>query len=104
MISRRHFLQASIASSFILSSLGISNSAKVMAKQQISEKNLLDFCFMGASLHKSLFPNETTKVALLNYCVFGLIFPKNLKNSLSGDKIKDVFPSLKALSYACIDL
>ena len=47
MISRRHFLQASIASSFILSSLGISNSAKVMAKQQISEKNLLDFESFG---------------------------------------------------------
>ncbi|PQM67744.1 MAG: thiosulfohydrolase SoxB, partial [Rhodobacterales bacterium] len=47
MISRRHFLQASIASSFIFSSLGISNSAKVMAKQQISEKNLLDFESFG---------------------------------------------------------
>ena len=47
MISRRHFLQASIASSFILGSLGISNSAKVMAKQQISEKNLLDFESFG---------------------------------------------------------
>ena len=47
MISRRHFLQASIASSFIFSSLGINNSAKVMAQQQISEKNLLDFKSFG---------------------------------------------------------
>ena len=47
MISRRHFLQASIASSFIFNSLGINNSAKVMAQQQISEKNLLDFKSFG---------------------------------------------------------
>ena len=47
MISRRHFLQASIASSFIFSSLGMKNSARVMAQQQISEKNLLDFKSFG---------------------------------------------------------
>jgi sulfur-oxidizing protein SoxB len=47
MISRRHFLQASIASSFIFNSLGINNSAKVMAQQKISEKNLLDFKSFG---------------------------------------------------------
>ncbi len=47
MISRRHFLQASIASSFIFNSLGINNSAKVMAQQNISEKNLLDFKSFG---------------------------------------------------------
>ena len=28
----------------------------------------------------------------------GLIFPKNLKNSLSGDKITDVSPPIKAVS------
>ena len=47
MISRRHFLQASIASSFIFNSLGINNSSKVMAQQKISEKNLLDFKSFG---------------------------------------------------------
>ena len=47
MISRRHFLQASIASSFIFNSLGINNSAKVMAQQKISEKNLLEFKSFG---------------------------------------------------------
>ena len=47
MISRRHFLQASIVSSFIFNSLGINNSAKVMAQQKISEKNLLDFKSFG---------------------------------------------------------
>ena len=29
---------------------------------------------------------------------FGLIFPKNLKNSLSGDKITEVSPPIKAVS------
>ena len=47
MISRRHFLQASIASSFIFNSMGINNSARVMAQQKISEKNLLDFKSFG---------------------------------------------------------
>ena len=31
-----------------------------------NEKNLLDFSFMGAALHKSLFEKEDAKVALLN--------------------------------------
>ena len=30
--------------------------------------------------------------------------PKNLKNSLSGDKTSDVSPPIKAFSYACIAL
>ena len=35
----------------------------------------------------------------------GLIdFPKNLKNSLSGDKTSDVSPPIKAFSYACMAL
>ncbi len=36
------------------------------ANVECNEKNLLDFSIMGASLHKSLFPSEQTKVALLN--------------------------------------
>ena len=36
------------------------------ANIQCDEKDMLDFSIMGASLHKSLFPNEDTKVALLN--------------------------------------
>ena len=32
------------------------------------------------------------------YSDFGFMFPKNLKNSLSGDKTKDVSPPIKALS------
>jgi len=29
---------------------------------------------------------------------YGLLFPKNLKNSLSGDKITEVSPPIKAVS------
>ncbi len=36
------------------------------ANIECSEKNLVDFCIMGASLHKALFPDEKSKVALLN--------------------------------------
>ena len=35
---------------------------------------------------------------ILDYSVLGFIFPKNLKNSLSGDKIKDVSPPISAFS------
>ena len=36
------------------------------ANIECNEKNLVDFSIMGAALHKSLFPNELCKVALLN--------------------------------------
>jgi len=36
------------------------------ANVECSEKNLFDFSIMGAALHKALFDNETSKVALLN--------------------------------------
>ena len=36
------------------------------ANIECSEKNLVDFSLMGAALHKSLFENEESKVALLN--------------------------------------
>ena len=36
------------------------------ANIECNEKNLVDFSLMGAALHKSLFPNENSKVALLN--------------------------------------
>ena len=36
------------------------------ANIECSEKNLKDFAIMGAALHKSLFPDEASKVALLN--------------------------------------
>ena len=37
--------------------------------------------------------------SFIYYCwISGFIFPKNLKNSESGDKIKDVSPPIKAFS------
>ena len=36
------------------------------ANIECSEKNLVDFSLMGSALHKALFENETSKVALLN--------------------------------------
>ena len=36
------------------------------ANIECNEKNLKDFAIMGAALHKSLFPEEISKVALLN--------------------------------------
>ena len=36
------------------------------ANIECGEKNLLDFCIMGSSLSKALFPDENTKVGLLN--------------------------------------
>ncbi len=36
------------------------------ANIECDEKNLIEFSEMGAALHKSLFPSEKTKVALLN--------------------------------------
>ena len=45
---------------------GMSVVLDLGANIECSEKNLIDFSVMGASLFKSLFPNETPKVALLN--------------------------------------
>ena len=38
--------------------------------------------------------------SFIKFCYWdlGLIFPKNLKNSLSGDKITEVSPPIKAVS------
>ena len=36
------------------------------ANIECSSKNLVDFSIMGSSLYKALFPNDTSKVALLN--------------------------------------
>ena len=53
--------------------------------------------------------NKSKPKAMINsftnliYC-FGLMLPKNLKNSLSGDRINDVSPPISAVSYACIAL
>jgi len=46
--------------------IGMSVVLDLGANIECNEKNLKDFSIMGAALHKSLYPNETVKVALLN--------------------------------------
>ena len=53
-----------------------------------SEKNLIDFSLMGSSLFKSLFPNETPKVALLN------VGSEEIKGN---DKIKNTYKKLSEI-------
>ena len=45
---------------------GMSVVLDLGANIECSSKNLVDFSIMGASLYKSLYPNETPNVALLN--------------------------------------
>ena len=45
---------------------GMSVVLDLGANIECNDKNLIDFSIMGASLFKSLFPDETPKVALLN--------------------------------------
>ena len=45
---------------------GMSVVLDLGANIECSSKNLLDFSIMGASLYKSLYPNENPNVALLN--------------------------------------
>ena len=45
---------------------GMSVVLDLGANIECSSKNLVDFSIMGASLYKSLYPNETPKTALLN--------------------------------------
>ena len=46
--------------------LGMNIVLDLGANIECNEKNLKDFSIMGAALHKSLFPDEVSKVALLN--------------------------------------
>ena len=55
------------------------------ANIECNEKNLIDFSLMGAALHKSLYPNEDPKVALLN------IGSEELKGN---NTIKNVYKTL----------
>ena len=47
MISRRHFMQASLATSFIFGSSGLQNSTRLLAQQKLSQQHLLDFDDFG---------------------------------------------------------
>ena len=67
------------------------------------------FIFAGNMAYKIPSKNKNRPKAMINsfikfYSVLGFMFPKNLKNSLSGDKISEVSPPIKAFSYACIAL
>ena len=55
------------------------------ANIECSKKNLVDFSIMGASLYKSLYPDDTSKVALLN------IGSEELKGN---ERIKETFQTL----------
>ncbi len=57
------------------------------ANIECNEKNLIDFSLMGAALHKSLYPNEDSKVALLN------IGSEELKGN---NTIKNVYKTLSS--------
>ena len=61
------------------------------------------FIFDGNMAYKIPSINKNRPKAMINsfiliYSDLGFIFPKNLKNSLSGDKISDVSPPIKAFS------
>ena len=59
------------------------------ANIECDEKNLVEFSEMGAALHKSLFPAEKTKVALLN------VGSEEIKGT---ETIKKAYSKLKELS------
>ena len=64
------------------------------ANIECNEKNLIDFSIMGASLHKSLYPEEIAKVALLN------IGSEEIKgNSI----IKNTYQELSKLNSSLFD-
>ena len=65
---------------------GMSVVLDLGANIECSPKNLFDFSIMGASLYKSLYPNETPNVALLN------IGSEELKGN---EVIKETFKILK---------
>jgi glycerol-3-phosphate acyltransferase PlsX len=56
------------------------------ANIECSPKNLLDFSCMGSALHRSLYPNEVPKVALLNI---------GLEEHKGNDVLKKTFAILK---------
>jgi phosphate acyltransferase len=59
------------------------------ANIECDEKNLIDFAKLGSALYKSLFPNEITKVSLLN------VGSEEIKGT---DILKDAYKKLKILS------
>ena len=68
------------------------------------------FIFDGNMAYKIPSINKNRPNAMISsfisriYSDLGFIFPKNLKNSLSGESIIDVSPPISAFVYACIAL
>ena len=65
--------------------------------------NNILFILDGNKAYKIPSINKKSPKAIISsfmYLIYflGLMFPKNLKNSLSGDKITDVSPPIKAVS------
>jgi len=65
--------------------------------------NNILFIFDGNKAYKIPSIKRKSPKAIINsfmYLIYflGLMFPKNLKNSLSGDKITEVSPPIKAVS------
>ncbi len=64
------------------------------ANIECNEKNLKDFSIMGSALHKSLYPKETSKVALLN------IGSEELKGN---NTIKNTYKELSKLNSSLFE-
>jgi len=64
-----------------------------------SEKNLIDFSEMGSALYRSLFHNETARVALLNIGSEEVKGTETLKNAYSKLKILDGMGDFKFNGY-----
>jgi len=73
---------------------GMSVVLDLGANIECSSKNLVDFSIMGASLYKSLYPNENPKVALLN------IGSEELKGN---EIIKETFQQLNEKNFDNFD-
>ena len=73
---------------------GMSVVLDLGANIECSEKNLKDFSIMGSALHKSLFPNDACKVALLN------IGSEELKGNAI---IKNTYQDLSKLKNSLFD-
>jgi len=69
---------------------GMSVVLDLGANIECSDKNLIDFAIMGSSLFKSLFPEEKSKVALLN------IGSEELKGN---EVIKETYQKLNQIEY-----
>ncbi len=69
---------------------GMSVVLDLGANIECSDKNLIDFAIMGSSLFKSLFPEEKSKVALLN------IGSEELKGN---EVIKETYKKLNQIVY-----